>query len=113
VLAPYAATQMTPAELNAQVGETLTADRAAPMALWLTSAACAGTGEIWTAGGGYVRRARMEEGLGGGPADPGTLTPEWIAEHLDRLGDMTQGLGHPDAEAAFADLMGRLATAPA
>jgi NAD(P)-dependent dehydrogenase (short-subunit alcohol dehydrogenase family) len=108
VLAPYAATQMTPAELNAVHGDRLAPELSAPMALWLTGPSCAATGEIWVAGGGYVRRARMEEGLGGRPERLQSLSPEWIEANLAQLSDMAEGTGFPDAETAFADLMQRL-----
>ena len=109
VLAPYAATQMTagggtPAELDAK----LTPVAAAPMAVWLTSPECTGSGEVWMAGGGWFRRAQVEEGIGAA-APPGVeATPEWIGENAGRLGDMSEGRGFPGAEAAFADLAGRL-----
>lgn len=112
VIAPYAATQMTPEALNAELGDLLRPDLAAPMAIWLTSAACAARGEVWTAGAGWFRRGRFEEGVGGGIApEAGPADPAWIAAHAGTLASMAQGQGHPDAEAAFADLLGRVRTA--
>ena len=109
VLAPYAATQMTagggtPAELDAK----LTPAAAAPMAVWLTGPDCTRTGEVWVAGGGWFRRAQVEEGTGAGVPAGGEATPEWIAQNAARLGDMSEGRGFPGAEAAFADLAGRI-----
>lgn len=110
ILAPYATTQMTVGQTGAPV---LPPEAAAPMAVWLTSAACAQTGEIWSAGGGWFRRAQMEEGLGGGPPQGQAATPEWIAANLADLGDMSQGRSFFGAEAAFADFASRLAASPA
>lgn len=107
VIAPYAATQMTegvgPPELNA----LLSPRAAAPMAVWLTSPECAETGHVWIAGGGWFRRAQVQEGLGGG-APAGEATPEWIGANAARLGDMAAGQGFQGAEAAFQDLAGRI-----
>ena len=109
VLTPFAMTQMTAPSLKVDVGDNFTAERAAPMALWLTSAACRQTGEIWTAGGGYFRRGRMTEGSGAAASGGDPVTPEWVGANIDRLGEMQNGIGFSDAEAAFADLVSRLA----
>lgn len=109
VLAPYAATQMTPDAVNRDIGDVMRAELAAPMAVWLTSAACAARGEIWTAGGGWFRRGRFEEGRGAGRAPgEGPVDPDWISAHLGELADMADGEGHADAELAFADLISRV-----
>ncbi len=97
ILCPYAATAMT---------EGLTADArlgpgaAAHGAVWLTSADCTMTGEIWVSGGGHFRRAQALESRGGG--DP-AATPEWFAANAARLGEMTDARGYTDGGAAFAD----------
>ncbi|MEO8114132.1 MAG: SDR family NAD(P)-dependent oxidoreductase [Phenylobacterium sp.] len=108
VLTPYAATQMTPEALNTEVGSHLTPAAAAPMAVWLTSPECAATGQVWVAGGGWFRRAQVEEGAGGGVERGEAATPEWIAANLDRLGDMSEAQGFFGAEAAFGDLAQRV-----
>ncbi len=108
VLAPYATTQMTPGAADSPVGPMLTTEAAAPMAVWLTSPGCRDTGQVWVAGGGWFRRAQVEEGLGAGAPAGGPATPEWIAANLEQLGDMSQGGGFFGAEAAFADLASRV-----
>lgn len=100
VLAPYASTQMTAETMAAQqdIGARMTADAVAPLATWLTSAECAANGEIWVAGGGYLRRARMMEGEG---AHYEALSDVPAALEVSR--EMQDATGFPGAELAFAD----------
>jgi len=108
VLTPYAATPMTPPAERAQMSGVLEPTDVAPLAVYLTSAACDRTGEIWTAGGGLVRRAQTMESRGDAPAPHTPLTPEWIHARRETLGAMTDATGFADAGAAFADLVGKL-----
>ena len=87
ILVPYAETQMTAGLSTA--GPDMSPALVAPVASWLMSPDCAATGEIWVAGGGYVRRARMEEGLGAALPTGGSDPVEWLAAHADTVGDMT------------------------
>jgi NAD(P)-dependent dehydrogenase (short-subunit alcohol dehydrogenase family) len=96
VLAPYAATQMTAETMAAQ--QSMTPDAVAPLATWLTSAACDANGEIWVAGGGYLRRARMMEGDG---AMFATLAD--VPAALEGARPMHCATGFAGAEASFAD----------
>ncbi|MCX7358498.1 MAG: SDR family NAD(P)-dependent oxidoreductase [Alphaproteobacteria bacterium] len=100
VLAPYATTQMTAGAMAAQdgIGERMTPESVAPLATWLTSAQCDATGEIWVAGGGYVRRARMMEGDGAAFAALGD-----VAAALEAGRPMHNAMGFAGAEASFAD----------
>lgn len=108
VIAPYATTQMTAGAETTPVGPLLTPAAAAPMAVWLTSSDCADTGQVWVAGGGWFRRAQVEEGPGAGWFGAEPASPEWIGENLARLGDMAAGQGYFGAEAAFEDLAGKV-----
>lgn len=100
VLTPYASTQMTAETMEAQqdIATRMTPEAVAPLATWLTSAACAANGEIWAAGGGYVRRARMMEG---GGAHFANLTE--VPAALEASREMNGATGFPGAELAFAD----------
>lgn len=100
VLAPFASTQMTAETMEAQreIGARMTPDAVAPLATWLTSAACAANGEIWVTGGGYLRRARMMEGDG---AHFTSLSD--VPAALDASRAMQNAAGFPGAELAFAD----------
>lgn len=100
VLAPYASTQMTAETMAAQqeIGERMTPEAVAPLATWLTSAACDANGEIWVAGGGYVRRARMMEGDGAHFTSLGDVPAALSASR-----GMQNAAGFPGAELAFAD----------
>jgi NAD(P)-dependent dehydrogenase (short-subunit alcohol dehydrogenase family) len=100
VLAPYATTQMTADAMAAQaeICQRMTPEGVAPLATYLASAACDANGEIWVAGGGYVRRARMMEGDGAHFAAVSD-----VAAALDVGRPMHGAAGFPGAEASFAD----------
>lgn len=100
VLAPYATTQMTADTMAAQenLSQRMTPERVAPLATWLASAECTANGEIWVAGGGYVRRARMMEGDG---ARFDALAD--VSAALDASRSMQSAVGFAGAEASFAD----------
>jgi len=100
VLAPYAATQMTAEAMAAQpeMGDRMTPQSVAPLATWLASAACDASGEIWVAGGGYVRRARMMEGDGAMFA-----ALDDVPAALEAGRAMHGATGFAGAEASFAD----------
>ncbi|MEQ1493106.1 MAG: SDR family NAD(P)-dependent oxidoreductase, partial [Terricaulis sp.] len=100
VLAPYAATQMTADAMAAaeDVGQRMTPESVAPLATWLASAECEANGEIWVAGGGYVRRARMMEGDGAAFDALGE-----VPAALDASRSMRNAGGFAGAEASFAD----------
>ncbi|MEZ5957046.1 MAG: SDR family NAD(P)-dependent oxidoreductase [Hyphomonadaceae bacterium] len=100
VLAPYATTQMTADVMAAQgeVGQRMTPESVAPLATYLASATCDANGEIWVAGGGYVRRARMMEGDGA----HFTAVSD-VAVALEAGRPMLGAAGFPGAEASFAD----------
>ncbi|WP_417450316.1 SDR family NAD(P)-dependent oxidoreductase [Kordiimonas sp.] len=109
ILVPYAETQMT-AGLG-DSGLDLSPALVAPVTSWLMSPECHASGEIWVSGGGYVRRARMEEGLGAALPTDGCDPVAWLAANAHQAGDMQAGRGFPGAEAAFTDLMTRLQAA--
>lgn len=107
VIAPYATTQMTQDAMNvdAALAAQMAPERVAPVASWLLSAACAASGQIWVAGGGKLRRARMMEGRAA--AMPDTGADEWLAAHAPELEDMREPRGFVGAEEAFADFLKR------
>lgn len=93
ILCPYAATAMT-AATGVTADPRLAPDGAAAAAMWLTSSACAATGEIWVAGGKLARRALTIEGMIADAATPEALA---TAPPLPPPGGFAHG------EAAFAD----------
>lgn len=99
LLCPYAATAMT-IEPGAVVDPRLAPDRAAAAAIWLTSSACAATGEIWVTGGGLARRALSVEG-----AMAAAATPEQLAASPPP----PPAGGFVGGEAAYADFNTHLA----
>lgn len=60
-LAPFAATQMTAADLPRALSERLGPERVAPVVAWLVSDACTLSGETLIVGGGRMARARVAE----------------------------------------------------
>ncbi|MBH1945025.1 SDR family oxidoreductase [Erythrobacter sp. YJ-T3-07] len=92
VLTPYAQTKMT-ARPDRESDPRLAPEGAAEICAWLASEACDRTGEIWVAGGGYMRAARAMESR----AAP--FSPDGLAE-LATLPDPRWFRG---GEAAFAD----------
>lgn len=92
VIAPYAHTKMT-AQPGREPDPRLAPAGAAAMCAYLASERCERSGEIWVAGGGYIRAARAMESAAA-PFDPAAL---------DRLAIMPEPRFYPDGEVAFAD----------
>lgn len=101
VVMPYAATAMT-SGMDAATAARLSPDRIAPLVLWLLSAACSATGQIWVAGADRLRRALAMESVGHSLSD---ASPATIAAHADRIADMGGARGYQGAEQAFADFL--------
>ncbi|MCG8442782.1 MAG: SDR family NAD(P)-dependent oxidoreductase [Caulobacterales bacterium] len=111
VLVPYALTRMTKDVATAAAGgPSLSPEQVAPIAAALASPAYQGTGEIWVAGAGYLRRARMMESLGG-PTPQSSVNGAWLAAEAGALSDMRGAASFTGAEAAFQDLLARAADA--
>lgn len=92
VLTPYAQTKMT-ARPDREPDPRLAPEGAAEICAWLASESCDRTGEIWVAGGGYMRAARAMESR----AAP--FSPDGLAE----LATLPDPRGFRGGEAAFAD----------
>lgn len=92
VIAPYAATNMT-AQPGRPTDPRMAPAGAAAMCVWLASAACDRTGEIWVAGGGHVRAARSME----------SATARFDPATLAATAAMPEPRCYPGGEAAFAD----------
>lgn len=99
IICPYAATAMT-GGVGGDADPLMAPENAAPMAVWLTSAECDLTGQIFLAGGRHFRRARAMEGAGASAPD---TDPGWIGDHIDALAGMGGAREFIGAEAAFAD----------
>ncbi|WP_417469078.1 SDR family NAD(P)-dependent oxidoreductase [Maricaulis sp.] len=104
ILAPYAATRMTDApDLDPALAAAIAPANVGAVAVWLSSAACRQSGEIWVSGAGWLRRAQMVEGRGA------TAAADMSAEDVEALAGTLRGLeelrGFAGAEAAFADLI--------
>jgi NAD(P)-dependent dehydrogenase (short-subunit alcohol dehydrogenase family) len=104
-LAPYGATAMTDAYLDAVMKQRMNPDFVAPVAAWLASEGCTANGEVFVAGTGKVRRAAMVEAPGIAAAQAGDLTPELLAAHEGALRDLTGATEFPNANAAFEQFL--------
>jgi hypothetical protein len=104
-LAPYGATAMTDAYLDAAMKQRMNPDFVAPVAAWLASEGCTANGEVFVAGTGKVRRAAMVEAPGIAAAQAGDLTPELLAAHEGALRDLTRAMEFPNANAAFEQFL--------
>lgn len=91
VLTPYAQTNMT-ARPDREPDPKMPPEGAADICAWLASEACNRTGEIWVAGGGYIRAARAME----------SAVAAFSPEALKQLSAMPEPHGYPGGEAAFA-----------
>ena len=91
VLTPYAQTNMT-AHPDREPDPKLPPSGAADICAWLASEACNRTGEIWVAGGGYVRAAKAME----------SAAAEFAPDALEELAQMPGPHGYRGGEAAFA-----------
>tara|TARA_B100000678_G_scaffold266875_1_gene252081 strand:+ start:4718 stop:5569 length:852 start_codon:yes stop_codon:yes gene_type:complete len=92
VLTPYAQTKMT-ARPDREADPRLAPEGASEICAWLASEACNRTGEIWVAGGGYMRAARAMESRAA-PFRPAAL---------EELATLPDPRGFRGGEAAFAD----------
>lgn len=92
VLTPYAQTKMT-ARPDREPDPRLAPGGAAEICAWLASEACDRTGEIWVAGGGYMRAARAME----------SRAAPYRPDGLDELAALPDLRGFHGGEAAFAD----------
>lgn len=105
VLMPYATTQMTAGVGSAEQADLLASEKVAPLASWLVSTACETGGEIWAAGGGYARKAKILETEGAFLASD---VDRWARENEAALENVGGNLQFKGAEAAFEDLLRQL-----
>lgn len=103
VIAPFALSQMTAADIGAD-GAMARPEETAPAVAWLASADCAVTGQIWVAAGGRYRRALMQESRGG----RGDGAPGWLAVNAAALSDMTGAKTFPGGQEAFQDIFAEI-----
>ena len=104
-LAPYAATAMTDAYLDAAMKRRMDPRFVAPVAAWLASQGCTANGEIFVAGAGKVRRAAAMEARGIIVEEAAELTPELLVAHDEALRDLTGAIEFSHANAAFEQFL--------
>ncbi|WP_052668700.1 SDR family oxidoreductase [Nitriliruptor alkaliphilus] len=88
VVAPLAASRMTETILPPEALAKLDPAHVAPLIVYLASEACAHTGGIFTAGGGYVGRVAVVQAPGVVLDD---VTPEALADRWDEVTDVAGG----------------------
>ncbi len=107
VIAPVAASRLTEDVMPPAVLEKLLPEFVSPVVAYLVSEECQVSGNIFTAGGGYVGRAAIVESKGA--VLPG-ITIESVRDNIDKISDMT---GAEEFTNAFDEVSKRLATATA
>jgi NAD(P)-dependent dehydrogenase (short-subunit alcohol dehydrogenase family) len=105
VIAPVAASRLTEDVMPPPVLERLKPELVSPVVAYLCSEECDASGNIFTAGGGYVGRAAIVESKGA--VLPG-LTIEDVRDNITRISDMT---GAEEFTNAFDEVQKRLAAA--
>lgn len=101
ILMPYAASAMT-AGIDPGVLEKINPCKVSPAALWLTSAQCTHSGEVWVAGAGVYRRATTLESRGLFIAE---ATPSQLGIAHDPIAEIARARSFNDGESAFQDLL--------
>jgi NAD(P)-dependent dehydrogenase (short-subunit alcohol dehydrogenase family) len=86
VIAPVAASRLTEDVMPLAALERLKPELVSPVVAYLCSEECEVSGNIFTAGGGYVGRAAIVEGKGAVLGEP---TIEDIRDNFDRITDMS------------------------
>ena len=105
VIAPVAASRLTEDVMPPQVLEKLKPEYVSPVVAYLCSEECEVSGNIFTAGGGYVGRAAIVESKG---AVLPNLTIEDVRDNIGRITDMS---GAEEFSNAFDEVQKRLAPA--
>jgi 3-hydroxy-3-methylglutaryl CoA synthase/NAD(P)-dependent dehydrogenase (short-subunit alcohol dehydrogenase family)/putative sterol carrier protein len=105
-IAPIAASRLTEDVMPPELFEKAKPEYVVPMTVYLASAACDTSGDIFNAGMGYFNRAAMVTGptvtLAKGETIP---TVEDIEQNWDRINDMTDAKPLDDVNAAMVDMM--------
>jgi NAD(P)-dependent dehydrogenase (short-subunit alcohol dehydrogenase family) len=99
-IAPLAASRMTERILAPEALAKLDPDLVAPLLVYLASEACAHTGGIFTAGGGYLGRVAVIQARGVVLPE---VTPEAVAAAWPAVTDVAQGLEFPRGAAEQGD----------
>ncbi len=104
-VAPVALTRMTEGLPFSAMLKEATPERVTAAVAFMASEACSFSGEIVAAGAGYFARVQMMESQGVHLAGS-EITPECVAQHWDRIADMS---GARPFDSASAALMGAFA----
>jgi len=105
VIAPVAASRLTEDVMPPPVLEKLKPEFVSPVVAYLCSEECEVSGNIFTAGGGYVGRAAIVESKG---AVLPNLTIEDVRDNIKKIADMT---GAEEFTNAFDEVQKRLMSA--
>jgi NAD(P)-dependent dehydrogenase (short-subunit alcohol dehydrogenase family) len=110
-IAPLAASRLTADVMPADLYAQMKPEFVVPMVVYLCSAECAASGQVFNAGMGYFNRTGVLTGkgvrLGDGDRPPDL---EAIQAHWDRIDDLEGAAEVPDATAALMDLAAPPAT---
>lgn len=87
-ISPIAATRMTESVMSPEVRAKMAPELVSPVVVYLSSPACTTTGQIFTAGGGFVGRVGIVQGDG---AVFDQLTPEALAARFAEVTELGAG----------------------
>ena len=104
-IAPIAASRLTEDILPPDLLEKMKPEFVAPMVIYLCSAACQPSGDIFNAGMGYYNRVAVMTGPGVQLADAELPTVEMVADNFDAINSLAGAKELGDANAALMDLM--------
>jgi putative sterol carrier protein len=104
-IAPIAASRLTEDILPSDLLEKMKPEFVAPMVIYLCSAACQPSGDIFNAGMGYYNRVAVMTGPGVQLADAELPTVEMVADNFDAINSLAGAKELGDANAALMDLM--------
>ena len=105
-VAPIAATRLTEDILPPDLFERLKPEFAAPLVLYLCSAACTETGQVFNAGAGYFNKAAVVSGPGILIHEGRTIpTPEDVQQHWTAINTLEGGREFYNATEALGEML--------
>lgn len=111
-IAPIAATRMTEALMPAHALAHLKPEWVAAAVGYLASSACAASGQVISAGAGYVARAQMMEAEGIFLDEDALPDPDAVAAAYERIADLSKARPFASAPEYIDQALARFAAAP-
>ncbi|PWB35309.1 serine/threonine protein kinase [Pseudomonas sp. SDI] len=107
-IAPTGGTRMTEGLIPPQVFEQLKPELISPLVVYLGSAQCEDTGQLFEVGGGWIGKTRWERSLGVGFDPQAGFSVEDVAANWAQIGDFEGALHPRDSLEALGQMMANL-----